>query len=75
MSCENNMTVILADGDFPSSFRTLEILKNAFCQISALMLPPVYCLTGCDVSGVCGVCVASLSPSLSTGYKLFCAVS
>lgn len=29
MSSENNMTVILADGDFPSSFRTLEILKHA----------------------------------------------
>ena len=29
MSCENNTTVILADGDFPASFRTLEILKNA----------------------------------------------
>lgn len=29
MSCQNNTTVILADGDFPDSFRTLEILKNA----------------------------------------------
>lgn len=30
MSCQiNNTTVILADGEFPASFRTLEILKNA----------------------------------------------